>query len=613
MGPKPHPKPLHLAVGVILAVAVAVAAESRAHSYGLALRTVRESLGMQSLWLGGALAFAVLFTVLASWRVGRGWLLLAPPALAAGSALAAGHLEAAQQAARATTALTMGQRAAVLALGLVRPAGFAGLGLLVASALLAWAALVVASRAHAPPLPGPRRALALLVGVLAIGGVAVALPSWHRAVGWIGASPAIVGVVAVYVASARLASGDPRERGMASMGVLGAVILTTGAVLAAAAARGLEAGVGLGDEGPNPVDWSSVVALLLGRFLMESGAAAWFIAPAILAGAVVMPWSDVRAAAPRMGAVVLGSTVPLLLAALAVAFLHGPATLLRELRPTLTPSGFSLPSVTRGGDCRAMQEDSVVHIGTDRIYRGAVDIGPATRLDDPASCAALAAEALPGREDIWTTADERTTFARTGCLLGALADARGALLLPGSQPRSRRWSTIHDPAELPSSPCTVWWVSRDATDGSPRCPSVALGGPYCRGGRPGLEPEKVEPEATFDIQMDRNAFRLRWLNGDAVIHQRVISRVLGRDDLGHPRFAELADAMANEWRSYGRHRDPTDGKLDLAVLRPSPETPIPEVVAAAEALRETRRDYSIAGTRVTVPVVDLSLALPAMR
>ena len=80
MGPKPHPKPLHLAVGVILAVAVAVAAESRAHSYGLALRTVRESLGMQSLWLGGALAFAVLFTVLASWRVGRGWLLLAPPA-----------------------------------------------------------------------------------------------------------------------------------------------------------------------------------------------------------------------------------------------------------------------------------------------------------------------------------------------------------------------------------------------------------------------------------------------------------------------------------------------------------------------------------------------------
>ena len=205
MGPKPHPKPLHLAVGVILAVAVAVAAESRAHSYGLALRTVRESLGMQSLWLGGALAFAVLFTVLASWRVGRGWLLLAPPALAAGSALAAGHLEAAQQAARATTALTMGQRAAVLALGLVRPAGFAGLGLLVASALLAWAALVVASRAHAPPLPGPRRALALLVGVLAIGGVAVALPSWHRAVGWIGASPAIVGVVAVYVASARLA------------------------------------------------------------------------------------------------------------------------------------------------------------------------------------------------------------------------------------------------------------------------------------------------------------------------------------------------------------------------------------------------------------------------
>jgi hypothetical protein len=75
----------------------------------------------------------------------------------------------------------------------------------------------------------------------------------------------------------------------------------------------------------------------------------------------------------------------------------------------------------------------------------------------------------------------------------------------------------------------------------------------------------------------------------------------GRDAVHYP---ELATAIANEWRTNGAHTAPTDAQRDEAVLHIANETRYAEMIAAMDAVVQTKR----ALVRGQVPAFAVTLA-----
>jgi len=606
---------LEVAAAGLASAELALALERQGHTVTLLGRTVRDAADAPSLAVGLVWGFAAVFGVLAGWPPGRRAVLLVAPVLSLAAGLVGGLLEGATAARAATTALPLGGRTVVLALGLVRGAAFEGLGLWVASALLAWGALASGARASRPPVAGGgrRRLLALLVGGASVAAVMVALRARHHPSAWLGASWSAATVLAVALGAPGL-GGDEKRRAASSSALLDALLLGGLAVLAAAVARGLASAVGLGDDGPMPERWGEVVGRMRGRFLHEAAPCLWFVVPPPLAALVAarpsrgIPWA-------RRSRPVLLAGAGLLLALVAAPLLLAPLALaLRDVRPVLTPPGFVLPVASVGSDCRMMEEDRVVFIGQERLRLGAVDLGPSSQLDDAAGCAAFAETQLPVSLDVWLTSDARGTFARMGCLLDALAAARGPRVPPGSWHSSRDVATSYDPGEVSSSPCTVWWVTEDATRGSPRCLSLTLGHPSCYLGPPHPD-EHVEPARTFEITMTDDApFHIRLVAGGlAIVRDVTADRPPVMDPAGRPTFPRLVYRVDMEWKVSGSHSNADDHKFDFALLRAAPSTPIAELLPAVESIRQRTRDYRRGSTPWTVPALDVGLTLAASK
>lgn len=596
---------LDLGTGALLAAAIAVIAESRGHVVGLVLRTVREAGDGGGAPRGrrrGAVARTPRRT--GTRRNVPAWRLLVLPAAVAAVVLVAARQEALDVAARATPALTMAERQATLALAWVRTAALLALGALAASWLLVAGALVVASRAR-PERDGSlggRRVAVLAAGIAGIALVALFVAQRGRAVAWAGASAAAAGVLAVFRAAPAGSSADAPQRRACEAGVCGAAVLSLAAVGCAAMARALVAAVGLGDEGPG--DWPALVAMMRGRMIAEGGATLWFVAPVLLASLIAVgPAALARGLAGARVATACACAA-LVAVLFAPSLLDRPAAALAAFSPTLTPAGFVAPPTSLEGDCAAMEEARVVFLGADRVHVGAVDEGPAAALDAPAACDAFVAAHVAEAPTPWVSFEASAPFGRAECLLGALGRARGESVSPGTSGRIPRQAYGgREP------PCSVYLVARSPDGASPRCPRLVLTHPYCWGYRP--DPgNAVEPEMLFEVVMaDPAGFRIRISRGAYLVTAVQAPRRLVRDGSGRAAFPELEALLRQHWRSRGEHSSPADRKVDFAALRADPATPLPEVIAALEAMSAPHRDMSLPGVGVgSVPVFDVGLA-----
>jgi hypothetical protein len=103
---------------------------------------------------------------------------------------------------------------------------------------------------------------------------------------------------------------------------------------------------------------------------------------------------------------------------------------------------------------------------------------------------------------------------------------------------------------------------------------------------------------------------LTWRRGDdAVSEAEVPWREAFARSSAEVRAPALAWRFAREWLQQGAHRDPTDKKLDQAVLLVDDATELADVVAVLDALYEAKREIRTSTGAVRVPVFRVVLSM----
>jgi biopolymer transport protein ExbD len=133
--------------------------------------------------------------------------------------------------------------------------------------------------------------------------------------------------------------------------------------------------------------------------------------------------------------------------------------------------------------------------------------------------------------------------------------------------------------------------------------------------RPDIEQEKVEPEKILHVEMRTpEKFTLIWKAGAQVVNSIEVVR---KDDVKEEkgkklvRYPDLASKISEEWKSTGSHRDPSDKKLDQAVLHTDNETQFLYLIGVIDAIYSTQRKYTDqrSGKTQDVPAFNVTFAV----
>ena len=133
--------------------------------------------------------------------------------------------------------------------------------------------------------------------------------------------------------------------------------------------------------------------------------------------------------------------------------------------------------------------------------------------------------------------------------------------------------------------------------------------------RPDQEQEKIEPEKILHVEMrSPEKFTLVWKQGAQVVNSIEVPR---KDDMktdSHNkklvRYPDLAAKIADEWKNTGSHRDPTDRKLDQAVLHTDNDTQYFFIIGVIDAIYGTHRKMNLpSGKQDDVPAFNVTFAV----
>ena len=145
---------------------------------------------------------------------------------------------------------------------------------------------------------------------------------------------------------------------------------------------------------------------------------------------------------------------------------------------------------------------------------------------------------------------------------------------------------------------TAVWTSTGRMDAS-----AELGGPgdTCEG----CKPRKLVVDARGP-----DKFVLTWKEGETVLRTTEVAKHETTETHGklrQVRYPELQKALAEEWRTYGLHRDRTDRKVDPLVLRTSNELPYASLVGIMDASSSVRRPSG--ADRTDMAAFDVTFAI----
>ena len=138
------------------------------------------------------------------------------------------------------------------------------------------------------------------------------------------------------------------------------------------------------------------------------------------------------------------------------------------------------------------------------------------------------------------------------------------------------------------------------TDTTPPC--EATGGGPCK------------PEARLHVQTaDPAKFVLVWKEGSTVVRTAEVPRepariAYGKDGKTSVAFPLLATRIAEEWKSAGVHRDPTDKKFDHAVVHAGNDMRYGEIVAVMDAVSRPKRGVAQSGKTEQTAAFEMTFA-----
>lgn len=123
-------------------------------------------------------------------------------------------------------------------------------------------------------------------------------------------------------------------------------------------------------------------------------------------------------------------------------------------------------------------------------------------------------------------------------------------------------------------------------------------------------PQEPQPMLHLTIASEEK-FVLSWRKGNAVVSSVDVPRkpvTVGEGRAAQTRFPDLATKISEEWKANGAHRDPTDKKMDQAVLHCDNKTPYKEIIAVIDAVYSTKRPFPGGGEKL-YPAMNVTFSM----
>jgi biopolymer transport protein ExbD len=128
------------------------------------------------------------------------------------------------------------------------------------------------------------------------------------------------------------------------------------------------------------------------------------------------------------------------------------------------------------------------------------------------------------------------------------------------------------------------------------------------------EVEKQDPQPMLHVTVQDDKFALTWRKGGAVVTQVDVPKkpvMFGEGKSQQVRYPDLAEKIESEWKANGAHRDPTDKKMDQAVLHCDNKTPYKEIIAVIDAVYQPKREFPGGGAGKLFPAMNVTFSMTA--
>jgi biopolymer transport protein ExbD len=131
--------------------------------------------------------------------------------------------------------------------------------------------------------------------------------------------------------------------------------------------------------------------------------------------------------------------------------------------------------------------------------------------------------------------------------------------------------------------------------------------------RPDVEQEKVEPEKQLHVEMRTDdKFVLVWKQGSTTVDSIDVPRkdvLVQQGPVEVVRFPDLAVKVEAEWKAKGQHSNPTDRKLDQAILHTDNKTEFKYIIGVIDAIYQIHRDMNLGPKTEKVPAFNITFAV----
>jgi biopolymer transport protein ExbD len=131
--------------------------------------------------------------------------------------------------------------------------------------------------------------------------------------------------------------------------------------------------------------------------------------------------------------------------------------------------------------------------------------------------------------------------------------------------------------------------------------------------RPDVEQEKTEPEKQLNIEMrDEDKFVLVWKQGSTTVDSIDVPRkdvVTQAGAVEVVRFPDLAEKVETEWKAKGQHSNPTDRKLDQAILHTDNKTEFKYIIGVIDAIYAPQREITYGAKTDKYPSFNITFAV----
>ncbi len=116
------------------------------------------------------------------------------------------------------------------------------------------------------------------------------------------------------------------------------------------------------------------------------------------------------------------------------------------------------------------------------------------------------------------------------------------------------------------------------------------------------------PEKVLNLHIGETDFALVWKQGATVVSEVRVPKPPPGDGV-IIRYSDLAKKLETEWNANGSHRDPSDKKIDQAIMHTDNRTPFKEIIAVLDALYATKRKVKLPDGEKDLPVFNMTFSV----